>query len=118
MHPSTPAPSPPSLLCNGHRVSFPGVQLPGRGVDHPISSKTEVKERVKLYLYSRLDLNGLFWGEVISLYLGSIWNLNFPNTIDGLIKEYDQAPLFSGYLMQLIRRIRCNRDVSSRHAEC
>jgi len=28
--------------------SFLGVELPGRGVDHP----PEVKERVELYLYS------------------------------------------------------------------
>jgi hypothetical protein len=31
-------------------VSFPGVQRPGRGVDHPPSS-AEFKERVQLYLY-------------------------------------------------------------------
>jgi len=32
--------------------SFPGVKRPGRGVDHPLPSRTEVKERVGLYLYS------------------------------------------------------------------
>jgi hypothetical protein len=32
--------------------SFPGVKRPGRGVDHPLPSSTDVKERVKLYLYS------------------------------------------------------------------
>jgi hypothetical protein len=42
----------PSLLYNGYRVSFPGVKLPGRGVDHLPSSSTRVKERVQLYLYS------------------------------------------------------------------
>jgi len=26
---------PPSLLYSGYWVSFPGVKLPGRGVDHP-----------------------------------------------------------------------------------
>jgi hypothetical protein len=26
---------PPSLLCNGYWVSFPGVKRPGRSVDHP-----------------------------------------------------------------------------------
>jgi hypothetical protein len=30
--------------------SFPGVNRPGRGVDHPSSSRAEVKERVQLYL--------------------------------------------------------------------
>jgi len=32
--------------------SFPGVKRAGRGVDHPPQSKTEVKERVEVYLYS------------------------------------------------------------------
>jgi len=31
--------------------SFPGVKRPGRGVDHPLPSSTEVKERVEQYLY-------------------------------------------------------------------
>jgi hypothetical protein len=31
--------------------SFPGVKLPGCGVDHPPPSSAEVKERVELYLY-------------------------------------------------------------------
>ena len=32
--------------------SFSGVKWPGRGVDHPAPSSAEVRERVKLYLYS------------------------------------------------------------------
>jgi len=32
--------------------SFPGIQLPGRGVDHPPPSSDEVKERVELCLCS------------------------------------------------------------------
>ena len=31
--------------------SFPGVKLPGFGVDHPPPSSAEVKERVELYFY-------------------------------------------------------------------
>ena len=31
--------------------SFPGVNRPGRGVDHPPPSSAEVKEREELYLY-------------------------------------------------------------------
>jgi len=42
----------PSFLYNGPRVFFPGVKRPGRGVDHPVPSSPEVKERVELYLYS------------------------------------------------------------------
>ena len=41
---------PPSLLCNGYRVSFPGVKRPGRGVDLPRPYSAEVKERVELYI--------------------------------------------------------------------
>jgi len=32
--------------------SFPEVKQPGRGIDHPPPSSTEVKERAELYLYS------------------------------------------------------------------
>jgi len=42
---------PPSLLYNGYRVSFPKVKRPELGVDHPQSSRAEVKERAELYLY-------------------------------------------------------------------
>jgi hypothetical protein len=36
---------PPSLLCKGYRVSYPGVKRPGRGVDYPPPSGAEVKGR-------------------------------------------------------------------------
>jgi hypothetical protein len=42
---------PPSLLCYGYRFSFPGVKRPGRGVEHPPPSSSEIKERVQLYPY-------------------------------------------------------------------
>ena len=32
--------------------SFPGAKWPGRGINHPLPSSAEVKERVELYLYS------------------------------------------------------------------
>jgi hypothetical protein len=38
--------------------SFPVVQRPGRGVDHPPPSSAEVKEMVELYLYAP---SGLSW---------------------------------------------------------
>jgi hypothetical protein len=30
---------------------FPGIKLPGRGVDHPPTPSAKVKERVELYIY-------------------------------------------------------------------
>ena len=36
----------------GYRVPFPGVKQWGRGVNHPLVSSTEVKERTDLYMYS------------------------------------------------------------------
>jgi len=47
--------------------SFPTVEHPGRGVNHPPSSSPEVKERVEQYL-SLLGLRTVFWGEIY-LYL-------------------------------------------------
>jgi len=38
--------------------SFLGVNQPGHGVDHPLSSIAVVKERVELYPYS---LSGPLW---------------------------------------------------------
>ena len=51
-HPCRPALGPPSNQYDGYRVSFPGVKLSRRDVNHPPSSSAEVKERVELYLYS------------------------------------------------------------------
>jgi hypothetical protein len=61
---------------NGHGVhpasytmgtgSFPGIKRPGRDVDHPPPSKTEVEGRVEPYLYSP---SGLSW-PVLSFTTG------------------------------------------------
>ena len=42
--------------------SLSKVKRPGRGVDQPLTSSAEVKERVKLYLYSR---SGPSWPVVV-----------------------------------------------------
>jgi hypothetical protein len=44
--------------CTMGTGSFPGVKQPGRGVDNPPPTSAEVKERVKLYLYSH---SGPLW---------------------------------------------------------
>ena len=51
--------SPPSLLYNGHRVSFPGMK---RGVDCSPPFSAEVKERVQLFLYSHPGSSWLVLG--------------------------------------------------------
>jgi hypothetical protein len=38
--------------CTMGTVSFPAVKRPGRDVDHPPPSSSEVKERIELYFYS------------------------------------------------------------------
>jgi hypothetical protein len=43
---------PISILYSGYRGCFPGVERPGRRVDHAPSSIAEVKEKVELYVYS------------------------------------------------------------------
>ena len=48
--------------------SFPRGKRPGRGVDHPLPSSDEVKERIELYLYSPYGPSWPFLG----------WNLPFP----------------------------------------
>jgi hypothetical protein len=58
---------PPSLLYSGYRVSFPGVERPGCGVDHPPSSSAEVKERVELYLYSKFGTSWPVLGRKLPL---------------------------------------------------
>jgi hypothetical protein len=61
---------PHSLLYNGYRVSFPGVKVPGRGVNHSSLSRSEVKERIEPYSYSNHTpgLHDLFQGQLY-LYL-------------------------------------------------
>ena len=51
-HPSRPPWTPPASYTMGTGCLLPGVKWPGRGVNHPPPSSTEVKERVELYLYS------------------------------------------------------------------
>ena len=50
-YPSRPNLGPHPASCTMGTESFPGVKWPGRGVDHPLPSSAEVKERVELYFY-------------------------------------------------------------------
>ena len=62
---------PPTPLYDAYRVSFPGVKRPGRGVDHPLPSSAEVKERVELYLHFPTGPSCLLQDE---LYIYLIFN--------------------------------------------
>jgi hypothetical protein len=54
---------PLGILYKGYRF-FPEGMRPGRGVDNPHHSTTDVKEKVELYIYSYNGLSGLFYDEL------------------------------------------------------
>jgi hypothetical protein len=56
---SAPVPTSPGAFPKGKKVkgtkftgSFPGLERPGRGTDHPLPSRAEVEEREELYFYA------------------------------------------------------------------
>jgi hypothetical protein len=51
-YPSRLTLGPRSLLHNEDRVLFLGVSQPGRDVGHPTPFRSQIKERVQLYVYS------------------------------------------------------------------
>ena len=68
---------PPNLLYYGYRVSFLGVKRPGRGVDHPPPSSTEVEGRVELYIcFSSGPSWPVLWRTLPYLYLYRYSNPN------------------------------------------
>ena len=90
---------PLSILYNGYRVPFPGVKRPGGGANHPPPSRTEVKERVKLYLNCP---SGYSWPV-----LG--WTLPLPSA-SPLSKPQTSQPLshfFTVYFHRFIVRDIC-----------
>jgi hypothetical protein len=50
--------------------SFPGIERPRLGIDHPPLSSVEVKERVGLYLYSPYGPSWTVIGWNLALHLG------------------------------------------------
>jgi hypothetical protein len=51
-HPSRPVLGPIQLPCNEYRVSLPRVERKRRGLDHPPTSKAELRESAELEPYS------------------------------------------------------------------
>jgi hypothetical protein len=54
----------PASYTMGNGFLSRGVKRPGRGVNHPPTSSTEVKERVELHLYSPSGPPWLYQGEL------------------------------------------------------
>ena len=52
--------------CTMGNGSFLGVKRPGRGADHPLSSKCRGNETLGLYLYSPLGLDVLLWEHLMT----------------------------------------------------
>ena len=65
-HPDPPW-SPPSLLYSGYRLTFPEVNRPGRGINHPLPSSAEVKERVELFIYYPFGTSSPGLGRIFTL---------------------------------------------------
>ena len=61
----------PNVQYNGYLVSFPGVFLPLRGVDHSPPSSAKIKERIELGLFSH-------YGPSLSV---PRWRLPFTSTL-------------------------------------
>jgi hypothetical protein len=61
--------SPPRLLFDVYRVSFPGVKRSDCGAAHPSPYSAEVKERVDLHFYPPPVLQWHIIGSTLPLYL-------------------------------------------------
>ena len=70
---------------------FSGVKWPRRGVEHPPSSSAEVKERVKLYLYSPFVFKA-FYMETLYLSSYQISQLS-RHTAAWFLRYYSSRPL-------------------------
>ena len=88
--------------------SFPGVKRPRRGVDHPITSSAEVKERVELFLCSSSGFSWPVIGRTLPLQAFSNYQLNaqflYSSTICML--HYDPQHVSSSTL-PILRRTNC-----------
>jgi len=83
--------APTQPLCTLGAGSFSGIKWPRRGIYHPPSSSTEVKERVNLYIYTS---SGPSWSVLV-------WNLPLPN-VQKLNEHWIQKKI-STFVKNIIR---------------
>ena len=57
-------PEPTQPPVNGCRVSFSGIERPGRGFDHPLHLTSRLKKEYSYTSAPHVHLHGLLWGEV------------------------------------------------------
>jgi len=67
--------------------SFQWVKRPGRGVDHPFPSSSEVKERVELYLFSNCGPSWPVIGRTLPLPLPTLYKNKLKEYSDRNLKE-------------------------------
>jgi hypothetical protein len=61
--------------------SFRGIKQLGLGVDHPLLSRAEVKERVELYLYSLFGPSRPVLGRILPFLLHLILSHELPYSL-------------------------------------
>ena len=64
---------PATLLCDGYGVSWPREKRPERGVEHPLASGAEVKERVGLYLMAGCRVSFTFTFYTVDFTAVKLW---------------------------------------------
>ena len=100
--------------------SFPGVKRPGRGVDHPPSSSSEVKERVKLYIsppfwvfMARYSVNfALFERTILVISCGTNDDSQFEYLVDIILSGntvlYIYIYIYIYIFLSLFRHLLCS----------
>jgi hypothetical protein len=96
--------------------SFPGAKWPGRGVDHPPPSSTEVKERVEVYLYSPFGLSWPVLGWTLPLlYLLHAYFKRSPV----FLNEWNNDSVLLGWTLTLkmkaLRNVGSSSNITASH---
>ena len=86
--------------------SFPTVKWPGRGVNHPPPSSTEVKERVELYLYSPSGPSWPVLGQTLPFTFAFVSH-SLPLNCKSILRWMQSVVHAWGFLTLFIKEARC-----------